>query len=66
MITKLKSKIVIKAIGDKAKLNVGVSYGNSLAYGALKNYSVETKTSDDIVINKTTQSLRNEYIKPVQ
>lgn len=61
-----KSKIVIKAIGDKAKLNVGVSYGNSLGYGALKNYNVETKTSDDIVINKTSQSLRNEYIKPVQ
>ena len=61
-----KSKIVIKAIGDKAKLNVGVSYGNSLSYGALKNYSVETKTSDDIVINKTTQSLRSEYIKPVE
>ena len=61
-----KSKIVIKVIGDKAKLNVGVSFGNSLGYGALKNYNVETKTSDDIVINKTTQSLRSEYIKPVQ
>lgn len=61
-----KSKIVIKAIGDKAKLSVGLGYGNSLGYGALKNYNVEVKTSDDIVIDKTTQSLRSEYIKPVQ
>lgn len=61
-----KSKIVIKVIGDKAKLNVGVSYGSSLEYGALKNYNIETKQSDDIVIEKTTQSLKSEYMKPVQ
>lgn len=61
-----KSKIEIKVIGDKAKLNVGVSYGNSLQYGALKNYNIDIKSNDDIVINKTTQSLRSEYMKPVQ
>lgn len=61
-----KSKITIKVIGDKAKLNVGVSYGTAMQYRALKNYNVDIKASDDIVINKTTQSLRSEYIKPVQ
>ena len=43
-----------------------MSYGTALQYGALKNYNVDIKASDDIVINKTTQSLRSEYIKPVQ
>lgn len=59
-------KIVIKVIGDKKNLNVGVSYAGSLEYGALKNYNNEVKQSDEIIITKTTQSLRNEYIKPVQ
>lgn len=59
-------EIVIKAIGDKAKLNVGVSYGGSLESGALKNYTNDVKSSDDIIILKTTQTLRSDYIIPVQ
>lgn len=59
-------KIVIKVIGDKKNLNVGVSFAGSLEYGALKNYNNEVKQSDEIIINKTTQSLSNEFIKPVQ
>lgn len=59
-------EIVIKVIGDKKNLNVGVSYAGSLEYGALKNYNNEVKQLDEITINKTTQSLRNEYIKPIQ
>lgn len=59
-------KIVIKVIGDKKNLNVGVSYAGSLEYGALKNYNNEVKQLDEIIIFKTTQSLRSEFIKPIQ
>ena len=52
------SEIVIKVIGDKSKLNVGVSYGGSLETGALKNYTNDVKSSDEITIIKTTQTLK--------
>ena len=54
------SEIVIKVIGDKSKLNVGVSYGGSLETGALKNYTNDVKSSDEITIIKTTQTLRSD------
>ena len=60
------SEIVIKVIGDKSKLNVGVSYGGSLETGALKNYTNDVKSSDEITIIKTTQTLRSDYVIPVQ
>ncbi|ATD55223.1 DUF881 domain-containing protein [Clostridium chauvoei] len=60
-----KDKIVIKVIGEKEKLNVGMTFPGSLDYAALQNYNAEVKTSDDIVINKTTQSLKSEFIKPI-
>ena len=60
------SEIVIKAIGDKNKLNLAVNFPGVLDYGALKSYSSDVKQMDDITIVKTTQSLRYEYIKPVQ
>ncbi len=60
------STIVIKAIGDKNKLNIAVNFPGVLDYGALKSYISDVKQMDDITIAKTTQSLRYEYIKPVQ
>jgi uncharacterized protein YlxW (UPF0749 family) len=62
-----KEPIVIKAIGEKNRLNVGVTFqGNiNLTYQALVNYNVEVKLIDDIVIEKTTQTLKSEFIKPV-
>ena len=60
------SEIIIKAIGDKNKLNLAVNFPGVLDYGALKSYSSDVKQIDDITIVKTTQSLRYEYIKPVQ
>ncbi|GAA0075924.1 DUF881 domain-containing protein [Clostridium sp. CTA-5] len=59
-------KIVINVIGDKGRLNVGISFPGSLDYGALPNYNCEVKTSDDILIKKTTQSIKSEYIKAVK
>ena len=60
------SEIIIKAIGDKNKLNLAVNFPGVLDYGALKSYSSDVKQMDDITVVKTTQSLRYEYIKPVQ
>ncbi|MDU5105644.1 MULTISPECIES: DUF881 domain-containing protein [unclassified Clostridium] len=61
-----KEKITIKVIGDKQALSVAANFQGVLDYGALQNYYCDVKESDEIVINKTTQSLKNEYIKPVE
>lgn len=61
-----KDKIIVKAIGDKARLNVGISFPGSLEYGALPNYNNEVKAEDDISIGKATQSLKSDYIKSVK
>ncbi|MFW2487625.1 DUF881 domain-containing protein [Clostridium chromiireducens] len=61
-----KDKIVIKAIGEKGRLNVGISFPGSLEYLALPNYNNEVKTEEDIFIGKTTQSLKSDFIKSVK
>ena len=58
-----RAKIVVKAIGEKGRLNNGISFPGSLEYQALPNYNNEIKSEDDIVIGKTTQSLKSEFIK---
>ncbi|MGL5381374.1 DUF881 domain-containing protein [Clostridium sp.] len=61
-----KDKIEIKAVGDKDNLNTAATFPGSLDYGALQNYTSEIKLSDEIIINKSKQSLKTEYIKPVK
>jgi uncharacterized protein YlxW (UPF0749 family) len=61
-----KDKITIKAIGDKGRLNVGISFPGSLEYLALPNYNNEIKSEDDIFIGKSTQSLKSDFIKLVK
>lgn len=58
-------KIVIQVIGNKQALRVIADFPGVLDYNALRNYDHDVKESDEIIINKTTQSLKNEYIKPV-
>ena len=58
--------IVIKAIGDKKILSGAANFVGMLDYGALKNYYSEVKESDEIIINKTTQTLKTEYIIPIE
>lgn len=62
-----KEKIEIKAIGDKSKLNVGVRFQSdyNLTTGSLASYDVDVKLVDELQIDKTTQTLKNDYIKPV-
>lgn len=61
-----REKIVVKAIGEKGRLNVGISFPGSLEYLALRNYNNEIKSEEDIVIGKTTQSLKSDFIKMVK
>lgn len=58
-----KNKIEIKVIGDKTKLNVGASFPGTLDFGALQNYNCEVKTSDEVIIKKSNQTLNSDYIK---
>lgn len=61
-----KEPITIKAIGDKARLNVGLNFPGSLDFGALQNYNCEVEQSDNLVIDKTTQTIKSDYLKPVE
>ena len=61
-----KETIVIKAIGDKTKLNVALDFPGALKFGALDNYDVTYKVVDDIFIEKTTESYRTDFITPVK
>lgn len=61
-----KEEIVIKVIGDKRLLNGGATFQGTLDFGQLQNYSSEIKQSEEILINKTTQSLRTDFIKPIK
>lgn len=58
-------EIVILAIGDIGQLNTGLKF-QSFEYGNYANYDNEKKESDEIIIEKTTQSLKSDYIKSVQ
>lgn len=60
------SKIVIKAIGDKNKLKEGATFKDTLNFGALTNYNIDVQPKDDIIINKTSQSLKSEFLTPVE
>ena len=61
-----KDKIIIKAIGEKVRLNGGISFPGSLEYGALPNYNNEVKSEDEIFIGKTTQALHDDFIQSVK
>lgn len=61
-----KQKITIKVIGDKAKLQAGAEFGGTLEFEQLINYNNKIEKSEEILIPKTTQSLRTDFIKPVK
>lgn len=61
-----KEEIVIKIIGDKRLLNIGATFQGTLDFGQLQSYNSEVKQSEEILIGKTTQSLRTDFIKPVK
>lgn len=65
---KLSAKEVmqIKVIGDKGALKAALEFPYALSFGALPNYKIEIKESDEIIIEKSTQSPTNNYITPVE
>lgn len=58
-----EEKITIKVIGDKTKLQVGLTWQD--AASRIPSYDVNIEESDDITIEKSNQTIRNDYIKPV-
>lgn len=61
-----KEKIVIKAIGNKKVLAANFTFAGVKDYLALKNYDFDVKQSEDVVINKTSQTTKIEYLKPAK
>ena len=61
-----EEKIVIKAIGDRTTLNSGLTFQNALDYRSLGNYNIEIVQSDEITIEKTNQTIKNNYMKSVK
>ena len=59
-----EEKIIIKVIGDKTKLQVGLTWQDAAA--RIPSYDVNIEESDDITIEKSNQAIRNDYIKPVK
>lgn len=58
-------KIEVLAIGDIVKLKTGLNF-ETFEYGNYTNYDTDIKENDEIIIQKTTQSLKSDYIKLVQ
>lgn len=61
-----KEKLVIKAIGNKKVLAANFTFPGIKDYLALKNYDFDIKQSEDVVINKTSQATKVEYLRPVK
>ncbi|MBL4931049.1 MULTISPECIES: DUF881 domain-containing protein [Clostridium] len=61
-----KTEIVVKAVGDKAKLQSILNFGGTLEVGSLHNYNKKIVPEDEIVINKSTKGLNTNFIKPVK
>lgn len=57
--------IVISAIGDVKKIKAGLEF-QTFGYGNYTNYDVEIKESDEVIIDKTNQSLKSDFITTVQ
>lgn len=58
--------IVIKVIGDKSRIVGGLTFPGALEYGVLSNYTTKIDQVNEVVIPKTTQVVKNEFIKPVK
>jgi uncharacterized protein YlxW (UPF0749 family) len=60
-----KERIVIKAIGDKVKLDSALNFPGALDFKNLDAYEIKIEKSDSITIPKYTKTYKSEYIKPV-
>lgn len=60
------TEIIVKAVGDKAKLQAILNFGGTLETGSLHNYNKKIVPSEEIVISKSTKGLKSDFIKAVQ
>lgn len=60
--------ITIKAIGSPEVLKESMTFGTTSRYGLLSYYNVDVKEikEDKLIIEKTNQSLKSDYIKAVE
>lgn len=60
--------ITIKAIGSPEVLKESITFGTTSKYGLLSYYNIDVKEikEDKIIIEKTNQSLKSDYIKSVE
>lgn len=61
--------ITIKAIGSPAVLKESITFGTTSKYQLLKLYNVdvkEVKDEDGIILEKSTQSLKSDYVKKIE
>lgn len=60
-----KERIVIKAIGDKVKLDSALNFPGALDFKNLAAYEIKIEKSDTIKIPKFSKAYKSEYVKPV-
>jgi uncharacterized protein YlxW (UPF0749 family) len=61
-----KNRIVVKAIGDKDKLEDALNFPLVLEYEALSNYDIKVEKSDQIKMPKYNKPFKEEFIQPVE
>lgn len=59
--------IVVKAIGDKEKMNdnMNIEYNSNTITGALTNYNINFEKQSGIIIEKTTESIQSGFLNAV-
>lgn len=60
-----KSRIVIKAIGDKSRLEENLNFPQVLEFEGLVNYDIKIEKSDNVKINKYNKSYNDDFLKSV-
>ncbi|MFH5836376.1 DUF881 domain-containing protein [Proteiniclasticum sp. C24MP] len=58
-----REEIVIKAIGDKEKLNSAVAFQGAMSYNALEFYDIRFQPVDELVINKYEKPFSASFIE---
>ena len=61
-----KDPIVIKVIGNKSLITKGLEFGDAMKYGGLAYYDISYVEKDELIIEKSTQTINNEYLLPVK
>lgn len=60
-----KERIVIKAIGDKVKLDSALNFPGALDFKNLDAYEIRIEKSDSIKIPKFGRAYKSDYVKPI-